>query len=112
MRRKGGVPGNQFHLKHGHNRGGNRMSPTYRTWDSMIGRCTRPSNASYPRYGGKGITVCERWRVFENFLADMGDRPEGRTLDRIDPSGNYEPGNCRWLTPKEQLARRRPRQRK
>jgi hypothetical protein len=82
-------------------------TPTHVSWKSMIGRCRDITNASYPTYGGRGITVCERWLVFENFLEDMGERPSlDYQLDRRDPDGNYEPANCRWITRAENNARR------
>jgi hypothetical protein len=82
-------------------------TPTYKSWNSMIGRCTNPADPSFQRYGGVGITVCERWTTFDNFLADMGIRPAGTSLDRIDPVGNYEPANCRWASAKVQANNRR-----
>jgi hypothetical protein len=76
----------------------------------MWRRCTRPERHNWAQYGGSGVTVCERWRDFRNFLADMGERPDGMTLDRIDSSRNYEPDNCRWADQATQSAnRRRPR---
>jgi hypothetical protein len=102
------------HRKHGHTAidpehpDRDRHSPTYRSWQAMLDRCHNPKSAHWPQYGGSGITVCKRWRIgFVTFLADMGERPEGHTLDRFpDKGGNYKPSNCRWATPAEQAANR------
>lgn len=81
---------------------------TYSSWTHMKVRCLNPNGKGYYLYGGRGIEVCGRWSKFENFYADMGNCPEGKSLDRIDVNGNYEPYNCRWATPSEQTYNRRP----
>lgn len=90
---------------HGHFTHG-RMSPTYTSWSAMKTRCDNPNHVFYHRYGGRGITYCERWARFEAFLADMGERPHGLSIDRINNDGNYEPGNCRWATQQQQVQNR------
>ena len=95
----------RFQRTHGHSFSKNKKgagTPTYTSWMAMIGRCRTRSRKDFADYGAVGITVCDRWKSFENFLEDMGERPgRGHQIDRINNARGYEPGNCRWATAKE-----------
>ena len=93
-------------IKHGHTLG-KRDTPTYKSWENMMQRCTNPKHHHWHKYGGSGISVCDSWRTFANFLADMGERPQGTTLDRIEGSNGYSPDNCKWSSIKDQQRNRK-----
>jgi hypothetical protein len=92
-------------LKHGHSRAG-QHTETYSIWKAIIQRCNNPKNTRYNSYGNRGIAVCQEWLHFENFLKDMGERPKGLSIDRINNDGNYCKENCRWATIDEQMNNR------
>jgi len=96
-------------VKHGHSKRGQPRTPTYYSWAAMVRRCTNPNTRDWPLYGGRGVTVCDRWRVFANFLADMGERPPGMTIHRRDSNKGYGPENCCWADNIVQARERRPR---
>lgn len=97
----------KYHKRKGHSLHGKWNHELYATWSNMKARCNDEANKDYIRYGGRGISVCDRWLDINNFIADMGVKPDGATLDRIDNDGDYEPLNCRWATVLQQSSNRR-----
>ena len=93
---------NVYGIKHG-----GCHTEAYKSWEKMKARCENKSQYGYESYGGRGIVVCDRWQSFALFFEDMGERPAGMSIDRIDVNGNYEPGNCKWSTVKEQSRNKR-----
>jgi hypothetical protein len=99
------IIGHEVNVKHGASIG---MTGAYRSWRSMKQRCLDKNCKSWPQYGGVGVTICDRWlESFDNFLADMGERPDGYSLERIDVFKGYEPSNCKWISLPEQLKNKR-----
>jgi hypothetical protein len=96
----------QLKTKHGCAVDGS-VTTEYRIWLGMHNRCNNPHTSKFKHYGGRGIRVCEQWKDFSVFLRDMGPRPEGMSIDRIDVDGHYEPSNCRWATAKTQAQNKR-----
>lgn len=115
LQRERTAEANRNRIRHGHTRvsedGKSRLTtPTYRSWKAMLERCRNANAPNYPLYGGRGIKVCKRWQGktgFANFLADMGERPDGMTIDRVNCDGDYKPSNCRWADAKGQSNNRR-----
>ena len=95
------------HKTHGMGRSGKKRSKIYSIWAAMLQRCNNPKDVNYFRYGGRGITVCQRWKKFENFYSDMGDKPLGLSLERIDNDLGYSKDNCKWATVEEQSVNKR-----